>query len=460
MDLIKNNLYINKTWLMKKSKLLYFILLLILIVSCTQEITNPPEIPAEIISSPPTSDFDATYPVEWMGLMYDIVVLEVIPAPICSRLYGYCGIAIYEAVYNGIPNHRSLGGQLNDMPTMPTPENKVYDWPSVLAATIKIVSSNILYEPQQISLDMINSLYNDQIEQRKNELDTIIVNRSIAFGEQIGSKIIGWSNSDRFLETRNWSYTPPSRENHPEYWEPTAPGEEALEPYLGMQRPFCMLTQNQCAVPLGIDFDTIPGTPFYQEGYEVLDKSRNLTIDEKNIAFFWEDKLGTGRPPGHWVSVTNSMAIRFSLKLDDAAKLYALVGATIRDAFISAWEAKYRVNLLRPKTYIRDFLGEPDWHELVSTPPFPEYPSGHSVGSGAVSKILTLWFGDNIAFTDSTHNNVPGLRNRNFSSFYDAANEAAWSRLYGGIHFRSAILNGIQQGTSVADVILNTIHFE
>ncbi len=441
---------------MKKSVILILSFYLLLFTSCSEEITNPPE----NNPSPPASGFDAKYPIEWMSLMYDIVVLEVIPAPICSRLYGYCGIAIYEAVYNGIPNHNSLAGQLNAMPEMPSPKNEIYDWPSVLSATIKIVSSNILYEPIPASLNMINNLYNKQIGERKNEIDTTIVDRSIEFGEQIGNKIIDWSNSDRFLETRNWTYTPPSRVNHPEYWESTAPGEEALEPYLGVQRPFCMLTQNQCMVPLEIAFDTIPGTAFYQEGYEVLDKSRNLTFDEKNIAFFWEDKLGTGRPPGHWISITNNMVLRFSLKLDAAAKLYALVGATIRDAFISAWEAKYRVNLLRPKTYIRDFLGEPNWDELVPTPPFPEYPSGHSVGSGAVSKILTLWFGDNIAFTDSTHNNQPGLRNRDFNSFYDAANEAAWSRLYGGIHFRSAILNGLQQGKSVADVILSKIKFE
>lgn len=443
---------------MKKSILVYLVLLLIVFVACTEDITNPPD--PEPVLSPPASGFDAGYPVEWMGLMYDIVVLEVIPAPICSRLYGYCGIAIYESVFNGIPGHQSLAGQLKDMPPMPTQENEIYDWPSVLAATIKIVSSNILYQPQQVSLDMINNLYEEQIEQRKNDIDTVIVSRSISFGEQIGNKIIEWSNSDKFLETRSWPYIPPSRVGHPEYWEPTEPGQEALEPFLDKQRPFCLTSQNQCAVPLEIAFDTIPGTPFYQEGYEVLDKSRNLTYDEKQIALFWEDKLGTGRPPGHWVSITNNMVARFSLNLEEAAKIYALTGATIRDAFISAWEAKYRVNLLRPKTYIRDFLGEPDWDELVPTPPFPEYPSGHSVVSGAISKILTLWFGDNIAYTDSTHGNVPGLRNRNYNSFYEAAQEAAWSRLYGGIHYRSAILNGIQQGTSVADVILNTIHFQ
>jgi PAP2 superfamily len=441
-----------------KTKFILFISALLIFISCKDGVVTEITLPEN--QAPPTSNFDSKFPVQWMGLMFDIVTLEDIPAPICSRLYGYCGLSIYESVRNGIPNSRSLAGQLRDMPAMPTPDNKTYDWPTVLAATIKVVSSNILYEPQQFSLDMIDNLYNDQIAQRKASVDQVIIDRSIAYGEQIGNKIIEWSNSDWFLQTRGWTYTSPSRENHPEYWEPTSPGIEALEPYLGMQKPFCMETQNQCSVPLGIVFDTIPGSPFYQDADEVLQKSHNLTTEEKNIAFFWEDKTGTGQPPGHWVSITNNMVQRFQLKLDESAKLYALVGATIRDAFISAWETKYRVDLLRPKTYIRDFLGEPNWEPLVNTPPFPEYPSGHSVVSGGVSKILTVWFGDNIAFTDSTHNNQPGLRNRNFNSFNDAALEAAWSRLYGGIHFRHAILNGIDQGRLVANVVMNTIRFQ
>jgi membrane-associated phospholipid phosphatase len=154
------------------------------------------------------------------------------------------------------------------------------------------------------------------------------------------------------------------------------------------------------------------------------------------------------------------MISRFSLNLADAVKIHALIAAGLRDAFISCWEAKYRINLLRPKTYIRDYLGEPDWDEIIVTPPFPEYPSGHSMGSGCSALILTTWFGDNIAFTDSTHNDEPGLRNRQFSSFNDAANEAAISRIYGGIHFRTACENGLEQGRLVANVVLSTIQFE
>ena len=426
------------------------------LLSCSEEVTNPPP----VIPSPQTSTFEAFFAVDWTNVVIEIVILQTIPAPVASRFYGYCGIALYEAVYNGIPGHRSLGGQLKEMPAMPSPENAVYDWPSVLAAALRIVSSQVLYQPSQHSLNLIEALYDEQITQRESEIDQSIVDRSIAFGEQIGNKIVEWSETDNFLATRGLPYTPPSRTINPAFWEPTLPGETALEPYLGTNRPLCMETQDECSIPLGIAFDTIPGTPFYNEGYEVLDRSRNLTYEEMNIAFFWEDKAGTGQPPGHWVSITKNMIHRFSLNLDEAVKIHALIAAGLRDSFISCWEAKYRINLLRPKTYIRDYLGEPNWDEIIVTPPFPEYPSGHSVSSGCSSHILTVWFGDNIAFTDSTHHNEPGLRNRTFNSFNEAANEAAISRLYGGIHYRAAIENGIQQGRLVANRVLSTIQFE
>jgi len=434
------------------------VFLILLTILLLEGCSNEPVAPGPV--SPGTSTYDATLALEWMELAYDIVSLEDIPAPECSRLYGYCGIALYEAVYGGIPDHKSLGGQLREMPQMPTPEDETYDWPSVLAATLKVVSTGILYQPTQISIDWINDLYNNQMQQRSSEVEESTINRSVNYGEFLGNAIVEWSLSDNFLDTRDIPYEPPPRSINPAFWEPTIPGQHALEPYLRFQRPFCLQSANQCAVDLEFPFDTIPGTQFYDEGMEVLQKSQNLTPDEMNIAFFWEDKDGTGQPPGHWVAITNIAINQYNLKLDETVRLYALVGAAIRDAFISCWEAKYRVNLLRPKTYIRDYLGEPNWNPIVVTPPFPEYTSGHSVVSGAVSKVLTWRFGDNVAFTDDTHDNQPGLRNRNFTSFYHAADEAAWSRMYGGIHYRAGIVNGVEQGRLVADQVLATIKFD
>ena len=123
----------------------------------------------------------------------------------------------------------------------------------------------------------------------------------------------------------------------------------------------------------------------------------------------------------------------------------------VSDAFVSCWFQKYRYNLLRPVTYSRAQF-DPDWLPLLVTPPFPEYPSGHSVQSGAAFQVLTDLFGRRYDFVDRTHDER-GFAPRRFDSFLDAADEAALSRLYGGIHFRAAIENGLAQGRRIGRAV-------
>ena len=181
----------------------------------------------------------------------------------------------------------------------------------------------------------------------------------------------------------------------------------------------------------------------------------NLTAEQKAIALFWADSPGqTGTPPGHWVSIMNLIAAQKNLNMAEAAQMYGLVCIALGDAFISCWEAKYRVNLMRPKTYVRQYLNDPTWEPFIKTPPFPEFTSGHSVCSGAASSILTTIFGD-VAFLDNTNNAL--YAPRSFTSFTEAAKEAAVSRLYGGIHFKPATEVGIKQGQLIAQKVLTYI---
>jgi membrane-associated phospholipid phosphatase len=125
----------------------------------------------------------------------------------------------------------------------------------------------------------------------------------------------------------------------------------------------------------------------------------------------------------------------------------ARVGIAVADAFISCWHEKYRFDLVRPVSYVRRHI-DPQWEPLLITPPFPEYPSGHSTQSAAAATVLTAFFGENYAFDDRTGER-DGLEPRSFTSFWAAAEEAGMSRLYGGIHFRSAIEAGLEQGRCV-----------
>jgi hypothetical protein len=123
------------------------------------------------------------------------------------------------------------------------------------------------------------------------------------------------------------------------------------------------------------------------------------------------------------------------------------LGVAMSDAFIACWQSKYAYDTLRPVTYIRRHI-DPAWEPFLITPPFPEYPSGHSTQSGAAAAALTKTFGEDFAFDDATHVDE-GLPIRRFASFHEAAREAAMSRLYGGIHFRPANERGLEQGACV-----------
>jgi hypothetical protein len=179
--------------------------------------------------------------------------------------------------------------------------------------------------------------------------------------------------------------------------------------------------------------------------------------ERKTIALFWTDNPGqTGTPPGHWIAVIGQVARAERLSLDVAAEAYARAGMAVADGFISCWATKYRYNLLRPITYIRDVI-DADWTPPLPTPPFAEYTSGHSVQSGAVATVLDDLFGG-LTFTDDTHASL-GLPARTFTSFEEAAAEAAISRLYGGIHYRAAIEKGIDQGRCIGETILRNVRF-
>jgi membrane-associated phospholipid phosphatase len=135
-----------------------------------------------------------------------------------------------------------------------------------------------------------------------------------------------------------------------------------------------------------------------------------------------------------------------------AADAYARTAMALADGFIAAWEEKFRSGVIRPETVINQYIDE-KWVPLLQTPPFPEYPSGHSVISTAAAQVLTEIYGPTFAFIDSVE--VPyGLPARSFASFAAAANEAAISRLYGGIHYRPAIVEGQKQGAQVGQHVV------
>jgi len=193
---------------------------------------------------------------------------------------------------------------------------------------------------------------------------------------------------------------------------------------------------------------------------EVYDVSRKQDSAKQNIAMFWDcnpfavQQLGHVEfglkkisPGGHWIGIAGIACRKQNLNLRETSLVHALLSFGLADAFIACWDEKYNSNRIRPETAINRLI-DPAWRPLLQTPPFPEYVSGHSVASTTAAHILTSLFGPNFEYTDDTEVEFE-LPERRFNSFQDAANEASISRLYGGIHFRDAIDNGIQMGEQI-----------
>jgi hypothetical protein len=160
-------------------------------------------------------------------------------------------------------------------------------------------------------------------------------------------------------------------------------------------------------------------------------------------------------PGGHWMGITKLAARQSGADIMRSAEAYARTSIALADGFISSWDEKFRTNVIRPETVINAYIDE-QWEPLLQTPPFPEYTSGHSVISTAAAVVLSDQFGPAFAFTDSTE--APyGLPARAFGSFQQAAAEAAISRLYGGIHYRRAIEQGVIQGRKVGGQVLQRV---
>lgn len=390
----------------------------------------------------------------------DVIVHDVFSPPVASRIYVYMSVAGYEAAIHQDPKFVSLAGQLNGLKEVPKPEaGKEYCYPLASVASMLAVGKALVFSEDK--MEAFESNIMDEF--RAKAIPKDVFDRSIAYGKQVARHILEWSGGDNYKQSR--SFPKYSIEEDPSTWRPTPPAYmEAVEPHWAKIRPIALDSCSQFRPQGPPRFSTDKTSQFFKEAHEVYSVGINLSTEQREIASFWDCNpfvmnvkghvmFATKKisPGGHWMNITHVACKKANAGFVEAAEAYALVSIALMDGFISCWDEKYKSKLVRPETYINEHIDE-DWVPLLQTPPFPEYTSGHSVISTAAATSLTHLFGPNFSFLDSTEVEF-GLTARSFSSFEDAAKEAAISRLYGGIHYRAAIEHGVQQGKAVGDFI-------
>lgn len=433
---------------------------IILFASGCGKKTSGGENPLFSDKSKPSSEIDATFLLEWWDALFSFVSSERLSPPDAARMYAYIAVGMYEAQIAGTPDYFTLEGQLAELNGLPRPDKgQVYDWQTCVTETMYLVQDGMLARYFPAGVGKLNDIYERQIEERKAMgISEDVLERSRSFGEELADAILEWSEGDKYVQTRYLQYKAPSREGHPELWEPTDFNQTALEPFWGTHRPFYIKSSTQCDIDKAPPYGGIGDTTgeLYKQAVKVYNVDKTLTEEQRTVAQYWaDDPSETSTPPGHWMEILGNFVKSENMKMDRACELYALVTTSMNDACITVWYTKYRVNLVRPKTVIQENI-DPNWEPYVETPPFSGYTSGHSGFSGAAATILTSLIGDNLAFIDSSHVDV-GLEPRNFTSFLDAAQEAAYSRMYGGIHFDCDIDDGLEQGKCVGNYYLENI---
>lgn len=372
--------------------------------------------------------------------------------PVASRAFAYLGVIAYEAAAGGA-DLVSLSGQLNGFEPGPVRETgAAYDEAIIMQAAMAFAVRNFFGNTGPTGQRAMKAMEAQLSQVSAAGVPDAIAARSVEFGEAIGAHVLDWSQDDGGAVVENMGFPfDHALNSRPGAWAPTslvAQQQAPLLPRWGENRSFAMPTGASCPLPAPPAYSEKAGSDFHAEALEVYETAKTLTPEQATIARFWsDDPMLSPTPPGHWISIAMDILQDRKADAGERADLLARLGVAMADAFIGCWHAKYEFDLIRPVTYIRRVI-DPNWQPILITPPFPEYPSGHSTQSGAAAAVLTAHFGEDFAFEDATHVDE-GFDPRRFSDFWAAAEEAAMSRLYGGIHFRAAIERGLDQGRCI-----------
>ena len=429
------------------------LMILLIMLSCQQKQK----------SSDTMASADATHLHTAVNRLNDVVIYEIFSPPVASRIYAYTTLAAFEASRWMDTSYHSLTAQLNGFPAMPEPEKgKQYDFRIAGIEAFFNISLKLTFtkDSSKITQEKI-------LKEMKEGVDDEVYASSIAFGDSVAEAVWKRATTDQYKEIQGMArYTP---QDIPGHWKNTPPDYlDAVQPFWSKMKPLVMDSSSQFKPVPPPAYSTDTSSGFWKELMEVYHVSKSLTEEQKNMARFWDDNAAAitykghmmfankkPSPGGHWMNITSIACKKTGFNWLQSSETYAITAVAMYEAFLSCWDEKYRSEYIRPVTAINETFDK-NWQPFLQTPPFPEYTSGHSVASATISTVLTRVFGDNFEFTDNYELPYIGIE-RSFPSFIKASEEACMSRLYGGIHFNSAIINGRTQGRNLGAYINNNI---
>lgn len=393
----------------------------------------------------------------------DVIVHDIFSPPVASRVYVYPCIAGYEAA---IPssNAISFGNRLHGLNEVDLSNEGSVNYDLAAIYAFLGASKDLVFSPQMFQSfeDSLLGFLNEK------KIHPEVLKQSEEFGKNISRQIMNWASEDNYNQSR--SFPKFNVTDEPGRWRPTPPAYmEAIEPHWREIRTMVIDSAAQFRVEPPALYSEETGSKYFELVNEVKEAVENASEEEKLIASFWDCNpyvmnqrghlmFATKKitPGGHWMGITGVACRTSKANIHKSLEAYAHTSIALFDGFIACWDEKYRSNYIRPETFINEFIDD-QWLPVLQTPPFPEHTSGHSVISTAAATVLTAVFGENFSFTDDVELKY-GLPTRDFGSFIEASQEAAISRLYGGIHFMPAITEGVAQGDKVGQKIISDLN--
>ncbi len=447
----------------KKLQKAFVVVLFLSFLSCKKEISRDAQEGAATIAAKSGANghlqqaktFSSDIITRWLNMQLDMFRLPLpagTAAQSTDRAMAYCGIAAYEAVVNGMPAYQSLEGQLTDFPDMPNTEpGKAYHWAASANAALAEMNRRLFPATAAANKTAMDNLENTLHADYAGEVNDATLQRSIAFGKEVATRIFAWAATDGSANV-NPPYVAPVGFG---LWVPTSP-TPAVNPYAYQRRLLVPGSANGTALTPLPAFSTDPASDFYAMVKEVYDASVTLTADQKALADYFKDNPGYGAGGTYVAAFVQALNIA-QFTLDKAALAYAKVGLGQHDATIVLFTNKYIYNVMRPLTYIRLYIN-PAWNTYIPTPNHPEFPSGHATITGGALTMMSNVFGEKFPMTLHTYDylNYPP---RSYGTFTQMGLDIANSRIYGGLHYRLTCERSIAQGTKVSQNILSTVKF-
>ena len=418
-------------------------------------------------NEPVVTDITTQLMVEWNDLWLELDRYAFGMRPnATARALAYIHLAAYETVVDDMTDFTSNTSRLQTLTIDSAQRANTIDLNIALNTCYAVVMDHFMYNT---SSEMDGAIDLFKVTKENALLQNVsnqVLQDSRQWGNYIAEQVIEYSQTDvqaesQILEPQPLSYEPPIGEG---FWTYSADQERALFPYWESVRTFVVSSDETSSIA-PMEYNEDSNSDYFAQMIEVYTINNTAKLEDNEdlwIAEYWSDDVEglMMSPPGRQISIAKQLIVQNNLSHETSLVLLLKLGFALNDAAVSTWADKYNYMVMRPNVYIQEFIDveyETNLYRFINwpNPSFPSYPSGHSCFVSAAGGIFIDVFGNNIDFTERSHEGRTEFRGtpRQFNSISEMVEDAAFSRVPLGVHMRIDCTEGMRLGYEISEAI-------